>query len=305
METTGATASTYLPELIPAVQYNLSDWSHWILLHIEVVTMFGLVLNSMVIVACLKSNLLHNERPAFKLIFNLALTDFFSTLFVQPIAVFYFTQTGQLFIHDQNGHGHRLVNRSDLHDDVRKTYCHFVPFLPPEDCDQGTMAIISSWLWLFGKNFILFIWNDLKPGDSCSVPNVMADIYIKYIYSTVQYGLLVMIALGNFLMLGRMLRSKGTPQGATQQPRTGHHKMIKMVLVIVASLFFCWLPFMLASNVVAYLVNREDQPPKWLLIVYDITRGMPLYSTVLDPMIYMWQIVNFRKAALQTVQENR
>ncbi|ELT94427.1 hypothetical protein CAPTEDRAFT_218191 [Capitella teleta] len=127
----------------------------------------------------------------------------------------------------------------------------------------------------------------------------MTEVYFNYIYSAIQYGSLIMIALGNFLMLVRVLTSRDQLQEATERQKNGQRRMVKMVLVIVASLYLCWIPFMVSSNVVGYFVNRAALPPKWLMIVYDFTRGMPLYNTFLDPLIYIWQIHKCRNAIIK------
>ncbi|ELT95113.1 hypothetical protein CAPTEDRAFT_202999 [Capitella teleta] len=311
MEITEAAASTYLPELISAVTYNPLDWYHWALLHIEVATIAGFVLNGVVIVAFMKTNLLLDERPAFQLIFNLALSDFCSALFVQPYVVFVFTEAGQQIVQDQKYAcilavaSTVLVVDSSMVAIFMMTCERLLAVLFPlyhlrvvtkKHCK---VAIILSWLWIFGKNITIFIWNDRKSGELCTTPNVMTEVYYNYIFSPIQYGSLVMIALGNFLMLIRVLTSRGQLQKAKQKQKNGQSRMVKMVLVIVASLYLCWIPFMVSSNVVGYFVNRGVLPPKWLMIVYDFTRGMPLYNTFLNPLIYIWQIHKCREAIMK------
>ena len=332
MESTSAAytnESTWLPEdvgqeampghfdRLKNLQYALRirSWYVGVVLWLFFWIILGVPANFASILAFIKSRLLHKSRPVNHLIFNLAVSDFVTCFLSMFYVITNFTDAGKslswkykyacvaslwavhtclmssvvsilllsverlIAIVSPLGHMRWVTNRS-----VRVT-------------------IVISWVLLAGKELFTFVWSVWRPGVPCIRPLVYHPVFNQYVHDVPFYICLTLIPLCNItiaIIARQRVRASTTlnetpnkDESKAQQKVDG--KLLKMVLMVVGIFYLTWVPTKIMASVVK-LYYPPHPHSELVLKIHHASKGLLLMGLVADPLVYLRQNAQFRKA---------
>lgn len=308
----------------PILPYDPREWFTWILVALGVCATLGVILNTLTIVAFLKSPMLTKGKPAHQLIFNLAIGDLVSCVISQPFFVFYYTEAGTRFVANQKVACLLSLSFTMISSDsslvavplmsVERLLAIGFPFLHRRFVTRRNtkIVIVLSWIVVLMKDFGGLYWNSFDTGSRCLVVAVLSADYINYFYSNFVYGMVILVLVLNILLAYVAMRAyrnrpshqasgsdvEGKAVGSLKKQTSNvEMKIVKMVLTIVGVLFISWVPFT-ASALIVLNYGRAVYPPRWVAIFHDSGRSVVGVTTFINPLVYMSQNKHYRQALM-------
>lgn len=282
-------------------------WYKWSLLLVYIVMVTGLILNSITLIAYLKSSVLQRGKPAQHLIFNIMVSDLLTTVALQPFLIFHYTDIGAKFIRGRKYtcifSGSLMMMSFDatyfaiLLLTLERLIAIVFPLLHMRKVTKKTcqVAIIVSWSIITIKAGVIFFLNTWSPGSVCLQLNFLPQYFAHYIHNPTLFGSLGLILLGNIVLGVHVLVSKkvrlNLKAGKSKCKKfklLQEMKMTRMLFIVVLCLFLSWIPFNVAINVVLSQ-SRKGRVSNVALIFRDFSRGFLVAGAVADPLIYIWQ----------------
>ncbi|ELU18466.1 hypothetical protein CAPTEDRAFT_188667 [Capitella teleta] len=326
MLTTEATWDTYndtQASLIHApVAQDITAWYKYALLSAYIVMLVGMVLNLITVIAYVQSPLLSRGKPVHQLIFNMTISDLTACLASQPFFLFFYTDAGQRYIIGRKFQciasmvGNIIGFDSTMMALILIT-CErlFAIHSPLQHMHRVTkkscrVAILIAWIFLVLKNGSLFIFNKWSPHVPCVGITIMTDSYVFYNYNLILYTMLGIIALLNILLIivviiakqkaGTMSASETMTKSARRQIKStrSEMKIVKIVFLAVGVLFLTWIPHNTLANVAQSYVSKNQTAPFNIVVGWHMTRGLVIFGTIADPLIYFLQNSGCHSAVL-------
>ncbi|ELU09199.1 hypothetical protein CAPTEDRAFT_202814 [Capitella teleta] len=302
---------------------DISTWYPWALVVVYLVLGGALVFNLITAIAYVKSPLLSKGKPVHQLIFNMTITDFIACLVSQPFVLFQYTEAGVRHITGRKfeciGSFVGLIVGFDstvtalLLITCERLFAIISPLQHMHRVTRKTcrVAILVTWTLVTAKSSVLFLWNKWTPFAPCIGLALMSDLYSSYVYNLALYLCMGLVAFFNVVLgcavvvakrkAGIMNASQTTTKSVRRKIKSsqGELKIVKIVFLAVGVLFITWIPNNTLANTVLFYVKKGQAPPYDLLVAYHMTRSMPLFGTVADPLIYFLQNSQCRSAVLR------
>ncbi|ELT91200.1 hypothetical protein CAPTEDRAFT_207730 [Capitella teleta] len=326
MPTTDATWDTYnatQASLIHApVAQDIAAWYKYALLTAYIVMLVGMVLNLVTVIAYVQSPLLSRGKPVHQLIFNMTISDLTTCLASQPFLTFLYTDAGQRYIIGRKFQCiASLVGIGISFDSTMMALilitCErlFAIHSPLQHMHRVTkkscrVAILIAWTIILAKNVSLFFMNKWQSGVSCVGITVMTDAYVSYVYNLGLYTMLGSVALLNILLIivviiakrkaGTMSASETMTKSVRRQIKStrSEMKIVKIVFLAVGVLFLTWIPHNTLANVAQSYVSKNQTAPFNIVVGWHMTRGLVIFGTIADPLIYFLQNSGCHSAVL-------
>ncbi|ELT91896.1 hypothetical protein CAPTEDRAFT_216418 [Capitella teleta] len=302
---------------------DISIWYPWALSTVYLVLGVGLILNTITVIAYVKSPLLSRGKPVHQLIFNMTISDLISCLVCQPFVLFQYSKAGERYISTRKlpcigAFAGLVIGFDSTFTALLLITCErlFAIISPLQHMHRVTrrsarVAILVAWTLLTVKSSILFYWNKWRPYYPCIGVMIMPDLYSLYIYNTTLYTCMGLIVLFNILLgvvvvvakrrARTMMASQTTAKSVRRQIKSSQNelKIVKIVFLTVCVLFVTWIPTNTLANMVLSFVTKGQAPPYDLLAAYHMTRAITLLGTVADPLIYFLKNSQCRDAVLK------
>ncbi|KAK2190110.1 hypothetical protein NP493_88g04039 [Ridgeia piscesae] len=143
-----------------------------------------------------------------------------------------------------------------------------------------TQTMVKVWIaviWTVsvGMSVVTYGWNRWTTEAVCSFSGVLHRQYTVYF-----------VAVPICSSLGAM------PSSGYSAMR-GHIRSAKIMLMVLGTFYLCWCPYMVVAGIVA---SYGPKAPVVLRILYDGTKILAITNSGLNPCIYAWRNIEFRKA---------
>ncbi|ELU03794.1 hypothetical protein CAPTEDRAFT_216841 [Capitella teleta] len=289
---------------------DLSLWFPRILLTFYLILAVGFILNLITAVALMTSPLLSKGKPVHHLFLNMIISDLIACLANQPFLLFQFTEAGERFILNRKMHCVAAVVGFNIGFDSTVTAlllitCErlFAIISPLQHMHRVTrascrVAIVVNCLLVTAKSSVLFVWNDWK----AACISVMPDRYGLFVYNPNLYLCMGLIVLLNIILafaVGITQRKAGRMNSSQSMSTQSELKIVKIVFLAVGVLLLTWIPHnALANLLLSYRVGRRAFSFE-LVVAFHMTRGLPLFGTVADPLIYFLRNSQCQEAVLK------
>ncbi|ELU15001.1 hypothetical protein CAPTEDRAFT_186289 [Capitella teleta] len=183
--------ATEVPPALRHILPDLKEWFVWAMLHVDIVFFFGCTLNIITLLAVWKASILKNCRPVHLFIVNIMCTDLLSTVVCQFWLVFYYTDAGIEYIRGKRWaclvcQVATLISlESTFYGILLMTIERLIAIAFPlqhihrvtkKSCNR---VICLAWLFLIGKNCILFLWHTYDPRRQCIPQAFMYPAFIE------------------------------------------------------------------------------------------------------------------------------
>lgn len=285
--------------------FDVRAWYKWAMLHVYVMMVIGLILNSLTMTAYVKSSILQRGKPAQHLIFNIMISDLLTTVAGQPFIVFYYTEAGEEYVHNKKylcifAVCIMLLSFESTYSAIllltyERLFAIASPLQHMHKVTKKTcrIAIIATWLFLAIKLFMIFIWNVWSPQKKCVPLSIMYPWYMTVFQNFTTYGTFGLIIIGNSILGCLVFASKDTRaalkgDGNPKSKLLRELKMVRMLFIVVLVLFLTWAPVNVSGNIVVTQAKQGNLNTN-LLIFWHMSRGWVVAGTVADPLIYIWQ----------------
>ncbi|ELT98359.1 hypothetical protein CAPTEDRAFT_204514 [Capitella teleta] len=303
MENITAIAWTLAPDIDK--DYT-KPWYSFLVIAYETVSVLMILSNILTIVVYVKTEQL--QTPTNLLVCNQSIIDGLMSITGQPYLLLNYTQWGIKKAMQSKGvclFGLcfvRLTNIGSLVGilvlSIERSVAIFCPFRYYTLVTDMTVRMVIILSWLFFSFFAilpLLGHNTWKEGMYCTALNVLARDHV-YSAINVVFVCLVVVAILN-ISIAVLANKKNRVQDSMTAVRSGHFKVMKMLLKVVGVYYICRLPFLVTTfALMATPLNERAFLPVWFVILHDMNKTLIGINSLVNPLIYSHSNQEFRDA---------
>ncbi|ELU01694.1 hypothetical protein CAPTEDRAFT_133785 [Capitella teleta] len=172
------------------------------------------------------------------------------------------------------------------------------------------IAVVTIWTVVISIFCLpLFGWNTWKPEAPCVSVNMYSKTFFQGLFIIPNLLGLLVCAVENFAIAFTSIRKQRSiaPMAVVvseeQQTEEGNaksknqFKVTKMLLLVVGCFYAAWLPFILLNTLIFSMPTawEKNGVPKWILIAFEYSKAFLGFNPIINPFIYGWRNVLFRK----------